>query len=637
MDIRNESSVTLRIVAVIILTALVLFSGIAPDIQTVRANQASFDNLESFVDPIIETQMEEWNLPGVAFVAVQDGKIILSKGYGVTEHGTDTPIDPERTIFDLGSVGKLFTATAVMQQVEVGTINLDTDVNEYLSAVEIPDTYDEPITLRHILTHTPGFDERMFLGMIAPGPDEIQPLDENINEHMPPRIRPPGEVNQYSNTGINIAGHIVEEVSGEEFASYIENHIFQPLGMDRSTYDYPEDLRIDMAIGHESMPGPATPMEVWHLNDRPSGGLRSTATDIAQFMIAHLNEGGAILAPETVAEMHQTHFRAHEGISGSALGFIEHNASGRRGIHHGGQWIGFSSLLYLLPEEETGFFVTTNHGDGIYSQFKLIEALLDEYFPTELNDVTPNGAVTGDISGTYRWNRVDHHTFLQLMSVATAHTLSVDDNEDGTISTRMSPQLLPDTTWIEIEPGLFQEQGGTNRLGFKFDGDNEASSVSLAWPLLMTMDRISWYQSANFHLGLLAFFLISLLTTAGWPVLRVVRRVRGRSIEYSTNHARARLIAGLTAGLIFAFLIGTLLLVATNTVGFFQIPTIFKALLWLPILAAILTIPLVFFVARLWIANEGDGPRRLHLTLVAIAMIGLVPYLWYWGVLGFNY
>jgi CubicO group peptidase (beta-lactamase class C family) len=631
---RHASGFAVRSIATILLLALLLA---APGTDVVWAEFTSADEIEAFVDPIIQEQMDEYDIPGVAIAIVQDGEIILSKGYGVVEDGSDVPIDPEVTIFDAGSVGKLFTATAVMQQVEAGNLDLDTDLNTYMSDVTIPDTYDEPITLRHALTHTPGFDERLFLGMIAPGPDEIQPLDEYLNQHMPPRIRPPGEVNQYSNTGMVLAGYAVEEASGETFDEYIENHIFEPLGMDRSTYDYPAELVPDMAIGHESTTGATMPMEIWHLNDRPAGGLRTTATDIAQFMMAHLDEGGEILEPETAELMHQTHFRANDGISGSALGFIEHQSGDRRGIHHGGQWIGFSSLMYLLPEENAGIFVSANHGDAIYTQFVLIEAILDEYFPVSFEQVDPPGSVTGSLEGTYRWNRVDRHTFLQLMSMVTAHTMTVEDNGDGTISTSMSPSLLPDTTWAEVEPGVFQEVGGTDRIGFSFDDDGNGTSLSLAWPLLMTMDRISWYQSAGFQLALLGFFLVSLLTTAGWPVLNLVRRLRGRTIERGADHTRARVLAGLASGLIFGFLIGTLLLVATDTVGFFQIPTMFKALLWFPIIAAVLTIPLVVFVVRLWMNGEADSARRVHLSLVAVAMVGLIPYLWIWGVLGFNY
>jgi CubicO group peptidase (beta-lactamase class C family) len=631
--------VALRRCNSVVFIALALLIAVSALPPSALANLPDSAELEQFIDPIIAEQMDEYALPGVSVAIVHQGDVVLTKGYGVLEDGTGTAVDPEQTIFDLGSVAKLFTSTAVMQQVEAGNLDLDTDVREYLanSIVEIPDDYDESITLRHLLTHTAGFDERLYLGMIAPGPDEIQPLDENLDEHMPPRIRPPGETNQYSNAGMTLAGHIVEEVSGGTFDEYIENHIFEPLGMERSTYDYPEALQPDTATGHESIPGPATPVDIWHLNDRPAGGLRSTANDISQFMIAHLDEGGDILSSETTGEMHSSQFRAHEGISGSAIGWIEHQVGDRRGLHHGGQWIGFSSLLYLLPDEEFGVFVAANHGSGIYTQYQFVEALLDEYFPAEGTPTGEADSINGEVSGTFRWNRIDRHTFMQLVSVLNAITITIEDNGDDTISTSMSPALIPDTTWQLSAPGVYQETGGTNRLGVEFDDNGDASTVHLAWPLLMTMDEVAWHQSTGLHIALLAFFLITLLTTLAWPVRRLARRFRGRHLDLDTDHARTRLIAGTTAGLILAFLIGTLLMVAIDTVWFFQIPTLFKLWLWLPIIAAILTVPLVVFVVRLWMHGKADPARRIHLTLIAVAMVGLVPYLWYWGVLGFNY
>ena len=635
MVLSHRSRVWTCIVTVAMLVALLSTTVLTA--PAVRAELPPGNELENFIDPLVDEQMDEYSIPGVAVVVVQGGEILFSKGYGVTEVDTDDPVDPEQTIFDVGSVAKLFTATAVMQLVEQGLVDLDTDVREYINGVEIPDNYEEPITLRHLMTHTPGFDERFFLGSTASGPDDIPSLQDSLNENMPPRIRPPGETMTYSNTGMALAGYVIEQVSGETFDEYISNHIFEPLGMERSTYAYPADLIPDMAIGHEPMPGPATPMEVWHLNQRPTGGLRTTGHDIARFMIAHLDEGGALLEPETTTEMHGTQFRLHEGVSGSAIGFIEHENGDRRGVHHGGQWVGFSSMLYLLPDEDVGIFVAANHGSAIYTQYPLIEAILDDYFPVEATVEPDADAEDGTVAGTYRWNRIDHHTFMQLPSTATAHTMDVTENDDGTITTQMSPALVPDTTWIRIAPGLYQEQDGHNRLGFDFDENGEATTVHLAWPLLMTLDRISWHQSAGLHLGLLGFFLVTLLTTAGWPVTRVIRRIRGRQIEFSPDLGRTRLLAGTIAGLIFAFLIGTLVMIASDTPGFFQVPTLFTILLWLPIIAAVLTIPLVVFVVRLWLQDEGSIARRIHLSLIAVAMLGFVPYLWYWGILGFNY
>lgn len=600
------------------------------------------EELRAFIDPIFADHMDEFAIPGAAFVMVKDGEILSSSGYGVIEEGSDTPVDPERTIFDLGSIGKLFTTTGVMQQIERGELDLDTDVNQYPTEVEVPDTYDEPITLRHLLTHTAGFDDRMFVGMVATGPDDIQPLADNLSEHMPPRVRPPGQVNQYSNAGMTLAGHLIEAVSGERFGDYIASNIFDTLGMDRTTYDYPAGLVPDMATGHEALPNPATPMETWHLNQRPAGGIRSTATDMAAFMIAHLNQGEydgtRILEPKSVEQMHATAFQMHEGVSGSALGFIEHQVGDRRGLQHGGQWVGFSSLLYLLPDEETGIFVSYNHGAGIYAQVELLEAILGRYFPAEDPDSTDAEISSASrLDGTYRWNRMDRHSFMQLPSMLTAHTLEVQSHDDGTISTTMSPSLIPKSTWEPVEPGVYQQIDGHNRLAFELNGDEGASAAYVAWPLLMTMDRVPWYQSAALNLGLLILMIGVILTTGGWPIARLYRRMRGREFEITPNHRRARLFAGIVAGLIVMFLVGTLILVSADAVLLLQVPTLFKALLWLPIAAAVLTIPLLVFVIRVWRNDEATSARRVHLSAVALAAVGLIPYLYIWGLLGFHY
>jgi CubicO group peptidase (beta-lactamase class C family) len=601
------------------------------------------DELADFIDPIFAQHMDEHEIPGAAFSLVKDGEIFLSRSYGYADRENDIPVEPERTIFDLGSIGKLFTATAVMQLVEQGLIDLDADVNEYLTEFQVPDTFDEPITMSHLLTHTPGFDERFYGLGLAPGPDEITPLGEHLASSLPPRIRPPGEQNQYSNAGMALAGHIIETVSGQTFEDYVTEHVLEPLGMDRSTYGLPEHLVPDMAIAYETFP-PARfdPYETWHLNQKPAAGVRSTVIDMTQFVLAHLNggevDGVRILEEETVAEMHRLQFTGHPNVSGSAYGFVEHRAGDRRGLHHGGQWVGFSSLLYLLPDEDVGFIVSYNNGAGIFAQGELFEALLARYFPTDTFQTDAAvGQVVSDVAGTYRWNRIDHHTFMSLPSMLVAQTLEVESGPNGTITTRMSPALIPDSEWVEIAPGVFGRVGTADIIAFDVDPGGDAERAYVGWPLLMTMERLSWYQSAGFHLGLVAIFMLTLVSTVGWPVGRLYRRLRGRRFEMTPDLARARLLSGVIALLIIGFVLGLLFYAAADLPGLSQIPTLFKAMLWMPIIAAVLTLPLLYFVVRLWLSGQGPMISRIHLSVLAVILLGLFPFLYYWNLLGFHY
>lgn len=199
--------------------------------------------LEAFLDELLERQMEEHHIAGAAVSVVKDGELFFAKGYGYADIENGFPVDPEQTIFRIGSVTKLFTWTAVMQLVEQGKLDLDADINTYLD-FHIPDTYPAPITLKHLLTHTSGFED-LFFEVLASDADKMAPAREWLVSHMPARVRPPGDVAAYSNYGTSLAGYIVARVSGRPYEQYIQEQILNPLGMVHSTAQspIPPDLR----------------------------------------------------------------------------------------------------------------------------------------------------------------------------------------------------------------------------------------------------------------------------------------------------------------------------------------------------------------------------------------------------------
>jgi CubicO group peptidase (beta-lactamase class C family) len=154
---------------------------------------------------------------------VKDGKLFFAKGYGYADLENNIPVDPEKTIFRTGSVGKVFTWTAVMQLVEQGKLDLNADINTYLD-FRIPDTYPQPITLKHLMTHTSGIEDR-WIGSLTPDASELVPEREWLVANFPGRVRPPGEAAGYSNYNAMLAGYIVARVSGEPYEQYIQKHI----------------------------------------------------------------------------------------------------------------------------------------------------------------------------------------------------------------------------------------------------------------------------------------------------------------------------------------------------------------------------------------------------------------------------
>jgi CubicO group peptidase (beta-lactamase class C family) len=318
--------------------------------------------LESFVDQFFPAQMKRLCIPGVSFVLVQDGKVVLAKGYGAASLEEGLPILVDSTVMRIGSVSKSFVATAVLQLVEQGKLDLHADVNQYLTAFQLEDAFRQPVTLAHLLTHTAGFEDPTEETTIEPA--QVPPLGAYLAESMPPRTVPPGETFLYRNHGYALAAYIVEEVSGLPFDGYVARHILEPLGMTHSGYLLQPPLPENLAVGYFYEDSTQVPQPVDYDGTYPGGSLASTATDMAKFMMAHLNEGcykgTCILQPSTIAEMHRRQAGTPYDGQAAAYGFVEATQHGQRLVGHSGAIRGFGNSLNLLPDHNLGYFLSFN-------------------------------------------------------------------------------------------------------------------------------------------------------------------------------------------------------------------------------------------------------------------------------------
>src|SRR4029079_16854644 len=247
--------------------------------------------LAAFLDGVMAANLRDKHVAGATVAVVKDGALVYAKGYGYSDVANRAPVDGERTLFRIGSTSKLFTWTAIMQLVEQGKLDLDTDVNRYLD-FKIPATYPQPITLRHIMTHSPGFEEDG-RDLITDDSTRMIPLGRWLATHIPGRVRPPGTFSSYSNYATALAGYIVERTSGVPFDDYIEQHILTPLGMTQTTtrQPLPAKLRPQMSEGYTWGGGSYAPRKYEFVEPGPAGAVASSATDMAKFMLAHLNNG----------------------------------------------------------------------------------------------------------------------------------------------------------------------------------------------------------------------------------------------------------------------------------------------------------------------------------------------------------
>ena len=343
--------------------------------------------LEAFMDGLMASKMTDNHVPGAVVVVVKDGEVLLSKGYGYADLETRTPVDPQTTLFRPGSVSKLFVWTSVMQLVEQGKLSLDADVNEYLD-FSIPATYPEPITLKTLLTHTPGFED-IGEDLFKLKPEDVGTLEAYLKNHIPARVFPPGEVGAYSNYGTALAGYIVERVSGMPFYEYVEKNIFAPLGMTHATFrqPLPENIAADMSSGYNYVNGGYVKGGFEYVVAYPAGSSSVSGLDMAKFMIAHLQNGrygdAQILKEETAIQMHSQLYTPDPRMAGMAHGFFENFINGQRVISHGGDTLLFHSGLFLIPDQNLGIFISTNATGGAGVGDAVALAFADRYFPVE--------------------------------------------------------------------------------------------------------------------------------------------------------------------------------------------------------------------------------------------------------------
>ena len=340
--------------------------------------------IEAFADPLFADKMKEFNVAGSSFVVVRDGKVIVNKGYGFADKEKKIPVDKD-TVFQIASVSKTFTALAAMQQVDAGKIDLHGNIEEYLGGLKIPNKTGKPVTMYDLLTYTPGFalpDETTFTGPQYIGQDIS--MDEFLPKHMPTVIRPPGEAYTYDNTGFLLAGYAVEKASGIPFAQYMDEKVFKPLGMTSTSVRFNPELLKKMAA-HYGPNGEPRPAEGHAPTDGPQGSILSTAEDMAKYMIMQLQngkfDGKEIVSEKSMELMHTHQIFADKDIPITTVGFENYfpqYANGQHVVLKGGNMPGHSSLMVLIPEHNTGFFMSYNNDSMVSAD--IYKEFMDHYF-----------------------------------------------------------------------------------------------------------------------------------------------------------------------------------------------------------------------------------------------------------------
>jgi len=320
--------------------------------------------LEDAIDQCVEFNMLRLNAPGAAVAVVLDGQLIYESGYGVKNRDGDDPVDPD-TIFRIGSVTKMMTAAAVMQQVELGRVDLDAPVTDYIPELEVSGRWPaDRITVWHTLTHTTGFPDRITdystegdqaLSIWAQGQGEIE------------LHGPPGSFWNYSNPNFMIAGLVAERASGTPYRDLFKDTLWEPAGMHSTTFNPTEVVQsanfsrghyYDSGAGREYVLGPHD-NDLWTVG--PAGIAFSTVGDLVHWALLLMDGGGSVLSPtsaETMQIPHQWTHYSPDRFYGFGIMIEEYQGLDVR--QHGGNIAGFGTYLLWVPDRRFAVALLTN-------------------------------------------------------------------------------------------------------------------------------------------------------------------------------------------------------------------------------------------------------------------------------------
>jgi CubicO group peptidase (beta-lactamase class C family) len=610
--------------------------------------------LGTFLDGLLAKQMGEFHIAGAAVAVVKDGRLFYSKGYGYADLENRIPVDPGQTLFRIGSVSKLFTWTAVMQLVEQGKLDLNADINTYLD-FRIPATYPQPITLRNLITHTSGLEDRL-IGSVAPEPNDLVSARDWLVSHMAARVNPPGVFAGYSNYNAELAGYIVARVAGETYDQYVQTNILDVLGMRHSSArsTMPADLLSHRSVGYTYAGGDfqAFPDYVVQAGSLPSGGIQASVTDMARFMIAQLQGGSyrdeagterRILSAATTRQMQTTQYTAAAGLLGTAYGFFDLTDNGVRTLGHQGYEPPMHSLMLLMPDQRLGVFVTYNTataGPLTLQHTGFQRAFFDHYYPAPpVAPIQPPAGFAARADrfvGSYRYASAPATTLNKIAAFIGAYTVDVSNPGDGTLLVNVQGV---GERFVEVSPLRFRELDGPFLLVFGEDAQGRITSLATDLEPQYAALRLEWYETAGFNmillLALVLAFLSAVLVAAVRPIWRRLRRVDRPTAPSRAARTASRVILAISL-LNLGVVAGTFAWVMQPSE--LHPPTLgYEVVLGMGVLSAVLTVGAVVLTVLSWKDRYGGLALRVHHSLVTVAAVAFVWFLNNWNMLGWRY
>ncbi len=499
------------------------------------------DELGHFAEEFFSEHLDEFDIPGAVFVVVANGDTLLASGYGVANRETQASVDPERTRFRVASIGKTFTALAVLQLVERGELDLLGNVNELLED-PIDDAGLGPITLHQLLLHTAGFDERL-IGYLA-RPEQPESLGDYLSRRMPNRSFAPNDISRYSNHGYALAGLVVEQVSGRPFWRYAEEEIFDPLGMTRTAFltlplpEWTDELATEYwASGEIARPLVSNPY--------PAGSLATTGNDMRHFLSAFLSRSeddasGArqrVLSDDILRRMQTVQYTPHPQLPGSlTYGMTRTKIHGRSVVLKWGSGPAHSAILGFLPDQGIGFFGAVNRQEPqIWT--RLLPRLVEVMSKNPRVNVAVNASEASldprAAQGEYRLGRYAKNSIERLLSLAIHANVTAQGNDGVAVALPVDPSMGGDFDYVS--GSAFRSRDGNRTITFS---TTEGRVTHLHMDLLgepISFEKVRWDESINTVLLALGTVILIFVTVAFASIIRGATSLFRRSVKKQSN------------------------------------------------------------------------------------------------------
>lgn len=593
----------------------------------------------AFTDSLIASQIKN-KIAGATLSVVKDGEIIHMNGYGKVDVENDINVNPECHLFRIGSISKMFVWTAIMQLVEQGKIKLDDDINEHMDLL-IPEKYGQPVTVKHLMTHTPGFED-VVVGLFGRDSSTIRPLSEILKEQIPQRVVPPATAVSYSNHGTGMAQYIVERISGMDFNEYVETHILDPLEMTNTTFrqPVPKGLHKNLSGGFLYTDGQYISMDFEYVPMYGVGGCSSTAKDMANFMIAHLQLGTfndqQVLDSATATLMQSPAFYNHPKVNPMRYGFMDVSQNGKTIIGHGGDTGWFHSFMAMYPEENLGFFISFNSQQGGLEYMKFVSVFTDRFFPEEVEQIQPalDSDALAEYAGFYTGNRYSHTSIAKMAKLVFSGNLTV--TEEGQLK---SSFLGTEQHWIPVDEEVFRERDSNELLVFTKNEHGKVANMFIDTLPVITFEKAFGIDKPMYHLIVLTLVIVLILfTTIFWSIKYFVRRSKANANIVGTLPRNAKRVSAWITLFWTLFLVTLISSIMTDPMAMaYEVPFMLKVSLLFPVLITILLILLAFNTITTWRKAEVKLINKLYLSTLFLVYAAGIWVLNYWNLLGFKY